>query len=107
MKKFDEFINENSGKRTVKLKNKNNASLIITFDVIGGIIKNITKDDNIRFPYKEGQPYNRGMETWCCNNNYYMDGKDTCPEKKVFGMRTKDIPQGHELRYLFPNKFKK
>ena len=107
MKKFVEFINENSGKRTVKLKNKNNASLIITFDVIGGIIKNITKDDNIRFTYQEGQPYNVGMETWCSNNKYYMNNKDTCPEKKVFGMRTKDIPQGHELRYLFPNKFKK
>lgn len=105
MKKFDEFINE-SYKRSVELKNKYNPSLVITFDVIGGRIQNIVKLDSIRFPYQEGQPYNRGIETWCCNNNYYMDGKDTCPEKKVFGIRKKDIPQGHPLRTIYPNKFR-
>ena len=36
-----------------------------------------------------------------------MDGKDMCPEEKIFGMRTKDIPKGHELRSLYPNKFRK
>ena len=35
-----------------------------------------------------------------------MDGKDTCPEKKIFGVRAKDVPQGHEWRHIFPNKFK-
>ena len=28
-----------------------------------------------------------------------MDGKDTCPEKKIFGVRAKDVPQGHEWRH--------
>lgn len=105
MKKFDEFINEGY-KRSVELQNKRNASLIITFDVIGGRIQNIVKSNNVRFPYSEGQPYNRGVETWCCNNNYLMDGKDTCPEEKVFGIRKKDIPKGDPLRYIYPNKFK-
>jgi hypothetical protein len=105
MKKFDEFINEGY-KRTVELKNKNNSTLKITFDVIGGRMQNIVNPNNVRFPYNEGQPYNRGVETWCCNNNYLMDGKDTCPEEKVFGIRKKDITQGHPLRYIYPNKFK-
>jgi len=35
-----------------------------------------------------------------------IDGKDTCPEKKVFGIKVSDIPQGHEFRKLYPNKFK-
>ena len=35
-----------------------------------------------------------------------MDGKDTCPEKKIMGMRASDIPKGHELRHIFPHKFK-
>ena len=43
---------------------------------------------------------------WACNNLFLIDGKDTCPEKKVFGIRASDIPQGHELRKIYPNKFK-
>ena len=105
MKKFDEFINENY-KRTVELQNKQNRTLMITFDVIDGRIQNIVKSSNVRFPYKEGQPYNRGIETWCCNNNYLMNGEDTCPEEKVFGIRKKDIPKGDPLRYIYPGKFK-
>jgi hypothetical protein len=55
---------------------------------------------------KEEQ-YTRSIETWACNNGFKIDGKDPCPEKKIFGIRAKDIPQGHELRMLFPNKFRK
>jgi hypothetical protein len=31
---------------------------------------------------------------------------DPCPEEKIFGIRKKDIPQGHELRMLYPHKFR-
>ena len=79
----------------------------ITFDVIGGRMKNIDNQSGVRFPYQEGQPYNRGVETWCCNNNFMMDGKDMCPPKKVYGMRPKDIPMGHPLRSIMPGKFRK
>ena len=106
MKKFDEFINE-SYVRKIELKHKNNPNLTITFEVKDGRIFNIENNARMRFPYIEGQYFNRNMETWCCNNNFLLDEKDTCPEPKVFGIRTKDIPQGHELRYLFPNKFRK
>lgn len=106
MKKFNDFIKEEYGKK-VELVSKRNPALKITFEVIDGKIYNIQNTSHIRFPYIEGQNYTRNMETWCCNNNFKLDGKDTCPEPKIFGIRTKDIPQGHELRYLFPHKFKK
>ena len=106
MKKFEEFINE-SVARKVELKHKNNPNLIITFEVIDGRIRNIENKANMRFPYIDGQYFTRNMETWCCTNNFTLNGKDTCPEPKIFGIRAKDIPQGHELRYLYPNKFRK
>ena len=105
MKKYKEFINEGS-KRTIELKHKRNQALVITFDVIVGRIQNIVKTNGVRFPYEEGQPYNRGIETWCCNNDYLMDGNDTCPEKKIFGIKQKDIPKGHPLRNIYPGKFR-
>lgn len=105
MKKYTDFLNENYTKK-IKLVSKRNPNLIITFDVIGGKIQNIVKSNGVRFPYDEGEIYNRGIETWCCNNNYTLNGKDTCPEPKIFGIKTKDIPQGHPLRHIYPNKFK-
>ena len=47
----------------------------------------------------------RNVEIWACYNDWLIDGKDTCPEKKVMGIRTKDIPQGHPLRHIYPSKF--
>jgi hypothetical protein len=35
-----------------------------------------------------------------------MDGKDMS-EKKVMGIKVSDIPLGHELRALYPGKFRK
>jgi hypothetical protein len=105
MKKFDDFINE-AYIRKVELVSKRNSSLSITFDVIDSRIQNIINNANIRFPYVEGRPFNRDIETWCCNNNFLLDGKDTCPEEKIFGIRKKDIPQGHPLRTIYLNKFR-
>ena len=105
MKKFEDFINE-SYSRKIELKNKNNPNLKITFDVIGGRIQNL-ETNNIRFAFSEGQHYNRGVETWCCNNNYQLNGQDMCPDEKIMGIKTKDIPIGHPLRAMYPNKFRK
>jgi hypothetical protein len=71
-----------------------------------GRIKEIENETGIRFPFSVGQILNRNVEVWACNNNFLMDGKDMCPEEKVFGIRKKDIPQGHELRMMFPGKFR-
>ena len=27
-------------------------------------------------------------------------------KKKIFGVRSSDVPQGHEWRHIFPHKFK-
>jgi hypothetical protein len=87
-------------------KNKRNPSLIIKVTKTrDGRITNIENETGIRFPFSVGQLLQRNVETWACNNNFLMDGKDTCPEKKIFGVRTKDVPQGHEWRHIYPNKF--
>lgn len=61
---------------------------------------------HVNFPYSVGQVMNRGVETWACNNDFYMDGKDTCPEERIFSIRKSDIPEGHDLRRLYPGKFR-
>jgi hypothetical protein len=78
----------------------------ISFSSKGGRISEITNDSGIRFPYSIGQSVNAGMKTWACNNGFKWNGEDPCPEEKLFGIRKKDIPQGHELRLLFPHKFR-
>lgn len=77
----------------------------ITVKVQGGRITEVENDSDVRFPFQEGSMWNRNIETWACNNNFYLDGEDTCPDKKIFGVRAKDVPQGHEWRIMFPNKF--
>jgi len=36
-----------------------------------------------------------------------MDGQDMTPEEKIMGIKVSDIPPGHELRMLYPHKFRK
>jgi hypothetical protein len=92
--------------REVVFTNKRNPRLVITIkkNPDGRIIE-IENETGMRFPFSVGQILNRTAEVWACNNNFLMDGKDTCPDKKIFGVKTKDVPQGHEWRHIFPNKF--
>lgn len=93
--------------KTVIFKNKNRPQIIITVKKTpDGRIVELENNFNINFPFKIGQILNRNHEVWACNNHYLVDDKDTCPEEKIFGIRKKDIPQGHELRILFPGKFR-
>lgn len=78
----------------------------IRFSVLGGLIKDIVNEAGIRFPFYEGQRYTRTIETWACTNGFKINGEDPCPEEKIFGIRKKDIPQGHELRMIYPHKFR-
>jgi len=96
---------ESHGDRTIVLESAQKRT--ITFDVVLGRIKNIVNNSGVRFSFPEGSHYNRNIEIWCCNNGFTMDGKDMCPEPKIFGMRASDIPKGHELRTIFPGKFRK
>jgi hypothetical protein len=93
--------------RTVIFKNKQRPQIIIIVKKTpDGKIVEIENEFNINFPFKVGQVLNMNHEVWACNNNYLVNEKDTCPEKKVFGIKQNDIPHGHELRKLFPSKFK-
>jgi hypothetical protein len=92
--------------REVVFTNKRNPRLVITIKKNpDGRITDIQNETGMRFPFSVGQILNRTAEVWACNNNFLMDGKDTCPEKKIFGVRSKDVPQGHEWRHIFPHKF--
>lgn len=93
--------------REIVFKNKRNPNLIIT--IIVGLdhrIKEISNPRGVYFPFKVGQILNMNHKVWACNNNYHIDGQDACGEKKVMGIRVSDIPAGHPLRYIYPNKFK-
>jgi hypothetical protein len=97
---------ESFGERSISFVGKRNPNLKIDIIVRGGRILSIDNESGIRFPFSEGQTLSRNIEVWACNNNFYMDGKDTCPEKKIFGIRTSDVPKGHEWRHIYPGKFK-
>ena len=95
---------ENYHLKTVVFTSRQNRKIIVT--VKASRIDSIDNQAGIRFPFSEGQTYNRSIETWACNNHFKIDGQDPCPDKKIFGIKTKDIPQGHELRKIYPGKFR-
>jgi hypothetical protein len=97
---------ESFGERCISFIGKRNPNLKIDIVVKGGRIISIDNNSGIRFPFSEGQSLSRNIEVWACNNNFYIDGKDTCPEKKIFGIRTSDVPKGHEWRHIYPGKFR-
>jgi hypothetical protein len=101
-----DLIGESKYEREVVFTNKRNPRLIITIKKSpDGRITEIENETGIRFPFSVGQLLQRNVEVWACNNNFLMDGKDTCPEKKIFGVKASDVPQGHEWRHIFPHKF--
>lgn len=93
--------------KKVIFKSKRRPGMIITVTKTpDGKIVDVDNQANIRFPYNIGQILDMGHQTWACNNNFLVNDKDTCPEEKVFGIKKSDIPQGHELRLMFPGKFR-
>jgi hypothetical protein len=105
---------ESFNQRTMILRHKMSGE--ITVELQGSQIKEVVNGTNIRFPFNVGSNWNRSIETWACNNKFktietLINGRlqnslDPCPEEKIFGIRKKDIPMGHELRMLYPNKFR-
>ena len=103
----EEEITESYREKTIVFKGKRNPGLTLTITTSqDGRIKTIDNPAKFRFPFSIGEYLNKNIETWANNNNFLIDGKDVGPDKKIFGIKTKDIPQGHEFRHLFPNKFK-
>lgn len=103
-KEIRKIIIESYGDRDRVLKSKRNGREILV-KVQGGRIVEVENEAGVRFPFPVGSMWNRTIEVWACNNDFFLDGEDTCPEKKIFGVRTKDVPMGHEWRTIFPNKF--
>jgi len=68
-------------------------------------IKSVDNKSGVIFPFVVNQPYNASVKLWAENNGFKWNGEDIS-NNKIFGIKTKDIPKGHELRILFPSKFK-
>jgi hypothetical protein len=103
IKIFEEF-----GEKVVIFTNERNKRQVIKVTKTSdGRITEIDNPTGVRFAFSVGQLFNRNAEIWASNNNFLMDGKDMSPEKKVMGIKVSDIPLGHELRTLYPGKFRK
>ena len=99
-----ELYENYSNEKEITFTSRQNRPIRIT--VLGGRIQTIDNNSGVNFPFRIGQPYTRTIEQWASNNNFSIDGVAPKSEKKIFGIRAKDIPSGHELRMLFPGKFK-
>jgi hypothetical protein len=108
MKYIKSFNESNSMEIEIVITGKRNPNYKLSvFKTPDGRITRIENPQSVRFPYHVGEIFNRSIEVWACNNNFYIDGKDTCPEEKIFGVRVSDVPQGHEWRLIYPHKFRK
>jgi hypothetical protein len=93
-----------SREKITTLTSRQGKDIIVTS--LGARIQSIDNKTWVNFPFSVVQTLTSSIETWACNNGFTMDGKSPCPEEKIFGIRKKDIPQGHELRMLFPGIFR-
>jgi hypothetical protein len=73
-----------------------------------GKIEEIDNESGVVFPFVTGQPFTVFMKGWACRNGFKWNGTDPCEqgEKKIFGVKTKHVPKGHEWRQIFPGKFR-
>ena len=80
----------------------------IKIEVKHGKIEEIENETGTKFPFFTGQPVTVFMKAWACNHGFRWNGESPCDpgEKKVFGIKAKYIPKGHELRHMFPGKFR-
>lgn len=89
---------------TITLTSRQGREIVV--QITNGKISDVENNANIRFPFVVGQPFNMSMKSWAQNNNFKWNGSDVESEKRIFGVKIKDVPIGHEWRYMFPNKFK-
>jgi hypothetical protein len=74
-----------------------------------GKIDSVNNNSDVYFPFVESQPFQIPfLKSWACHNGFKWNGEDSCKptEKKIFGIKTKDVPIGHSLRHAYPRKFK-
>ena len=92
-------------KRVLTLTSKHGHTITVEHE--GGVITGITNITSYHFPFTVGQTFNRTIEVWAENRNFLIDGKDPHENDKLFGIRIKDIPEGHPLRFVYPHKFRR
>lgn len=74
-----------------------------------GKLEQIMNSADVYFPFVEGQPFQIPfLKGWACRNGFKWNGKSACEpaEKKIFGIKAKDIPKGHPLRQVYRSKFR-
>ena len=105
MKQYVKLFENWSSEKIITLTSRQGRDIIIT--VRHGKIEEVDNQSGVRFPFVSGQLVTVFLKSWACNNGFSWDGKDACDpgEKKVFGVKVKDVPKGHEWRSIWPHKF--
>ena len=78
----------------------------IVLTIRHGKIESILNKTRLDFPFVVGHPVQLPfIKAWANRTGFKIEGEST-PDKKVFGIKTRDIPMGHELRRVYPNRFR-
>jgi hypothetical protein len=105
---FESWQNVEEFTLTSKMPRRGNPEIIIK--VKYGRIESIDNESRYPFPFFQGQPFQKPFITgWACKNGFYLNGEEPCGSSKndkIFGIKKKYIPQGHEWRIIFPGKFR-
>jgi hypothetical protein len=109
MQKYIQLFESWNREETIVLTRKNRPHISIEIKVVHGKIEEIDNESGERFPFFTGQPVTVWMKGWACNNGFLWNDEDPCDrgDERVFGIKTKDVPQGHPLRLAYPSKFRK
>jgi hypothetical protein len=94
------------GIREIVFVKEVNPGVKVTIKVQSSRILEIDNPRKVHFPFHKGQMFQMNVQEWARVNGYSMDGKSLQHDKKIFGIRTKDIPPGHEWRHIYPHKFR-
>lgn len=97
---FNELASEDTLKKFILTSKRTKSAKITIFVDREYRIVNIINEIKIIFPFKIDSTLRLvRLAKWACDNEFFVNGKDTCEEGKVFGISKSDIPQGHPLRY--------
>jgi hypothetical protein len=78
----------------------------IVLTIRHGKIESILNTTSIDFPFVVGHPVQLPfIKSWATRAGFKLKDAAT-PDKKLFGIKTRDIPMGHELRSIYPNRFR-
>jgi hypothetical protein len=109
MKKYIQLFENWNREETILLTRKNRPNIRIEIKVVHGTIEEIDNNSGEEFPFFTGQPLTVWTKGWACNNGFLWNDKDPCDrgDERVFSIKTKDVPKGDPLRFIYPSKFRK